>query len=601
VESTDKLIKKYSNLFSLPSKRVLIVELLLLGTVVGLVAYTITPVSQGSVFGITDGFISLAFGSLLSTFMIHKVIGNGILTFRRTVALAGFGITLIGLGLIASAITARVLANPTILERTYFIACGIIVAYGYIILGVTTELRQKWLFVLSLLQPVTILVIHSILIYVSGFISRINLFTYSMAFILMAIISYALGRWYYSSIENVGKEILGYGSLALFRAFIDALMLDKTGLLEKMLRILAVRDDVEIRTFSFSGSGTKGVVVAPMVHPGPFRDLGSSTLPTRIAQAFLDKEVMPVVFHTPTTHEKDLVLAKDCERVIRGILSVVKDGGAQTATQAMVRKKGAITVTCQIFDNTPLVVITRSPLPTEDLPDRIYEICMEKILEKGYSDGVVVDAHNVMDTTRTEFSKQDERDLVEAMGEALQEASRKGQSKVFAGFAQTKVEHYSKNEGIGGAGIMALVTEVDKQKAAYVAIDGNNMIVGLREKIQEVLRKAGFDPVEATTTDTHIVVGLRAGEGYAPLGKAIPEEVLIEKILETVREADSKKAECLVKFSKRKVEDVYLLGDKGIENLWRITDESIKAAKRKVIALIAALIVAGIVVYAAIR
>lgn len=599
--SAEKLAKKYSNLFSLPGKSVLIAELFLLGTIVGLIAYAITLSSQGILFGITDGFVSLAFGSLLCTFMLHKVIGNGILTFRRISALTTFGTALIGFGLIVSAIASRVLAEPTLLERTYFIACGIIVAYGYIVLGVTTKLRQKWLFISSLLQPVTILIIHSLLTYVSGFIFIINIFTYSMAFILMAIISYVLGRWYFSSIENVGKGILGYGSLTLFRAFIDALMLDRTGVLEKMLKILAVRGDVEVRTLSFSGSGMKGVVVAPMIHPGPFRDLGSSTLPTRIAQTFLDKQVMPMVFHTPTTHQKDLVLAKDCERVIERILSVEGDEGAPTATQAMVRKRGAVTVTCQIFDKTPLVVITRSPLPTEDLPDRIHEICMEKILENGYSDGVVVDAHNVMDTAYTEFSEQDERDLVEAMVEALQEAGRNGESKVFAGFANTKVEHYSKVEGIGDAGIMALVTEVDRQKAAYVVLDGNNMVVGLREKIQSVLRKAGFDSAEVATTDTHIVVGVKAGEGYAPLGKAIPEGVLIEKILETVKLADSKKTECLVKFSKKKVEDVYLLGDKGIEDLWHITHETIKAAKRKIMVLIVALIMASIVVYAVVR
>jgi putative membrane protein len=266
-----------------------------------------------------------------------------------------------------------------------------------------------------------------------------------------------------------------------------------------------------------------------------------------------------------------------------------------------VKKKGSITVNCQVFDDIPLAVITRAPIPTEDLPDCINDLCMAKIQEKGYSDGVVVDAHNVMDTAYTEFSEQDERDLVEAMVEALQEAGRNGESKVFAGFANTKVEHYSKVEGIGDAGIMALVTEVDRQKAAYVVLDGNNMVVGLREKIQSVLRKAGFDSAEVATTDTHIVVGVKAGEGYAPLGKAIPEGVLIEKILETVKLADSKKTECLVKFSKKKVEDVYLLGDKGIEDLWHITHETIKAAKRKIMVLIVALIVASIVVYAVVR
>ena len=43
---------------------------------------------------------------------------------------------------------------------------------------------------------------------------------------------------------------------------------------------------------------------------------------------------------------------------------------------------------------------------------------------------------------------------------------------------------------MGTGGITAIVVQVSKQKTAYVVIDGNNMISGLREKILAALTSA---------------------------------------------------------------------------------------------------------------
>ena len=64
---------------------------------------------------------------------------------------------------------------------------------------------------------------------------------------------------------------------------------------------------------------------------------------------------------------------------------------------------------------------------------------------------------------------------------------------------------------MGTGGITAIVVQVDKQKTAYVVIDGNNMISGLREKILAALTSVGFDESEVFTTDTHAVSALSLG------------------------------------------------------------------------------------------
>ena len=45
---------------------------------------------------------------------------------------------------------------------------------------------------------------------------------------------------------------------------------------------------------------------------------------------------------------------------------------------------------------------------------------------------------------------------------------------------------------MGTGGITAIVVQVEKQKTAYIIIDGNNMISGLREKILDSFSIFGF-------------------------------------------------------------------------------------------------------------
>ena len=83
------------------------------------------------------------------------------------------------------------------------------------------------------------------------------------------------------------------------------------------------------------------------------------------------------------------------------------------------------------------------------------------------------------------------------------------------GSASVFPKEFSLKAGMGTGGITAIVVQVEKQKTAYIVIDGNNMIPGLREKIIAALTSKGFDASEVFTTDTHavsaLITGRRAG------------------------------------------------------------------------------------------
>ncbi len=61
------------------------------------------------------------------------------------------------------------------------------------------------------------------------------------------------------------------------------------------------------------------------------------------------------------------------------------------------------------------------------------------------------------------------------------------------GAASVFPKEFSLKNGMGTGGITAIVVQVENQKTAYIMIDGNNMIPGLREKILAALASVGFD------------------------------------------------------------------------------------------------------------
>jgi putative membrane protein len=150
--------------------------------------------------------------------------------------------------------------------------------------------------------------------------------------------------------------------------------------------------------------------------------------------------------------------------------------------------------------------------------------------------------------------------------------------------ASSTMSEFSLKDGMGQGGITVVAFRVADQTAAYVVIDGNNMVSGLREKILSALVSIGVDAGEVFTTDTHSVSGIVLGKrGYHPIGEAIDHEKLIgcikEAALGAVAELKSAKAGCRSIL----VSDVKVIGSERLESLSLLTDRGFQRAKRTIV------------------
>ena len=75
-------------------------------------------------------------------------------------------------------------------------------------------------------------------------------------------------------------------ALSLFRAFILNWVSDQNAPLEKHLEEMGEDADIEVTLLKFDASKPKAAIIVPLVHPGPFKNIGSSLLPSLLKQGY---------------------------------------------------------------------------------------------------------------------------------------------------------------------------------------------------------------------------------------------------------------------------------------------------------------------------
>ncbi len=142
----------------------------------------------------------------------------------------------------------------------------------------------------------------------------------------------------------------------------------------------------------------------------------------------------------------------------------------------------------------------------------------------------------------------------------------------------------SLKDGMGPGGITAIVTKVGDQKTAYLIIDGNNMISGLREKILAALSSEGFDESEVFTTDTHVVSAVVLGRrGYHPIGEVMDHNALIDYIREVAKTAEKNLESCKAQGLRISVPGIRVIGEARLESLSLLVDAALQRARKIVI------------------
>ena len=582
-QTIDRAVKRYSSLFKLPSYARVVVLLALICIGGGLI-------STAALFPSLDGLLSgLLLGSslfllnLVSSYVISTLVlrGDTIYDLRRTVALSLF----CWMMWLAFIIIGVVVATPFGLSwwvRLCLLGLSAVVILRLIVFDSTSRKSYGRRLIASVLQPFACAV--PFLVFWTAIAYPLTLYML-LYFVFSLGISIAASHFFLSTLNRVGQQTLGVPSISLLKAFLLNWIMDLNAPLEELLEKLGEEQDIGVSLMKFGSSKPKAAMVIPSVHPGPFKNIGSSVLPSMLKSA-LERKLNCVVCvpHGLFGHELDLASQAQNQKLIDRIVESADFEAAETkATSFVTLSNGTATACCQIFGKFVFISFTLAPKTTEDLPQDLGLYVREEAEKRGLTCSGVVNAHNSIDGVA---NMQESLDELKAVAVAcLEKAVLKERLPFQVGAATVIPEEFTIRDGMGPGGITTIVVKVGKQKAAYIVIDGNNMVSGLREKVLSALHSLGIDDGEVFTTDTHAVSAVILSQrGYNAVGEAIDHERLIAHIKEATVVAMSKlehvkTASCC----NITVPSIKVIGKKRLETLCLLVDRAIWKAKRIVV------------------
>lgn len=584
--SMDRAVQHYSSLFRLPSyKRVISIQATVCMAGASLSTLILFPSLDGLINGLVLGFSLLLVNSVDCVVSILVLRGDTLFDFRRTAAVSMacmiFWFVFIFIGA----------ALGTTLGLYWWIRLCLLGLSGVLILRLvvinsTSRLGPVRILIASFLHPlfcsVPFLMLWTRVDYSA--ISQVLLFM-----IVAVAIALSSSFLFLFLLNRVGKQALGISSFSLLKGFLLNWVLGLNAPLEELFEKLGEDQNVEVFLMRFSSSVTKAVVAVPSVHPGPFKNLGSSALPSML-KAALEKEFGSVasVPHGLLGHELDLASQAQSQKLINYVIgSADFEASEARASPFVTVSNGKAAACCQIFGKSVFISFSLAPATTEDFPGDLGLFVRKEAKKHGLTCVGVVNAHNSIDGPANMQKALPSLETVAAT--CLEKAASLERLPFDVGAATVPPKEFTLEEGMGPGGITAVTVGVGSQRAAYVVIDGNNMISGLREEIISALHSMGVDEGEVFTTDTHTVnARVLNGRGYHPVGEIMDRDRLMACIKEATGTAlvrlERVKKVCCCNVTIPKVK---VIGEKQLEKLCLFVDRGIREAKRLAILIFA--------------
>jgi putative membrane protein len=577
--SMNSALKHYSSMFFLPSyKKSLLAIAVVCIVVVGLSSFALFPSIQGLTSGLVLG-ISLFALTLIADSVMSRIIlkVDPIYLLRRALALSFF-CWLLWLFFIAIGVVLGFAFGWLLWVKLCLLGYAAVVTLRGVVF-IATSSAAMWRKLVSVLLNPTLCIVAFLVFW--GDISSAILIQILPFLVISPIIGCVVVFLFLSSLDRLGQKTYSIPSLPLFRAFMLNWVVGLNAPLEEFFEKMGENADVEVTLLKFDSSKPKAAVIVPLVHPGPFKNIGSSLLPSLLKHGF-ERE-----FGCDTCvplgilgHELDLASQAQNHKIVSQVIASAKFKASSDLASPFVKvTEGAATASCQIFGDTALLSFTLAPKTTEDLPQELGRIVCGEAEKYGIKYAMVVNAHNsINDIVDTEEYLDA---LQMAASKCLQKAVTLPTKQFMVGAATVFPKEFNLKDGMGTGGITAIVVQVEKQKTAYVVIDGNNMISGLREKILAALTSVGFGESEVFTTDTHAVSAIVTGRrGYHPVGEVMSHEILTRYICEVAKKAEANletsKAGC-IHFV---VPQVRVIGETRLQSMTILVDKSIQKAKQ---------------------
>lgn len=363
---------------------------------------------------------------------------------------------------------------------------------------------------------------------------------------LMCLV-YAGAVWLFLvAIDRPWRRSLGVSVLGFVSGFMGHLA-DETRELEYFFEEIGETAVVPVTVLSFrrtdvppdSDTGSareeKARFVLPMIHPGPMGDIGGGNLPVRIDE---HSEGLAFPPHATAGHDFNLVTEREVEPVLDAAERAHdRIEYTDTATPGSRVEIGEATLTGQAFDDGAFATVTFAPGYADDIEFGVGLSAIAAARDGHLADVMLADAHNCNngltgpDLGHVVPGSERSFDLLDGTERLADRLAETPQSSLELGTAHDPTP-WDVEDGIGSLGIRVALLRVEDHTTAYVLIDGNNMVPGLRERIVEDV--GGVDLIEVLTTDTHAVNTVDAEN---PVGGSIPPAELVALIGDLLAQA----------------------------------------------------------------
>lgn len=506
-----------------------------------------------AILGLMKGSLLEPFASYLVILGLPVFIGSGLLYLiataenspldaRRTGGLVHFGLIFwIALSVIGGIIDTAL--GSTFYEIRFSIL-GVSIAYlafAFLVNGLSDHhpLRNS----IAALMPPGLWILA--MVFIAPLSSVLPVFP--QFWYIPLLLSFFIGtltvHYIYRVVSVPFERDLGINGPQLLRAFGHDYLANNPTPLEQTLTRIATTQDVPVEILLFKDDqGPVACGVIDYVHPGPFRDIGSSDLPSTIIEHIQEKHGIPAfVLHGSCTHQQNLTTKEDYPIVLEEIDRLIEEIDVHEEISGPHWSDGGRYKVWTLFvGNDVMTISTSAPGFTDDISLDVGYDTANMIREHlpQISGVAVVDAHNCIDESAVSVVPGDPEagEYVGTVSEAVFSTINEPKTRLQLGLHQVKPDNISQTEGIGPGGVIAIVLQRNDTEMALISIDGNNMESGFREKILSILKSQGFDDVEVVTTDTHVVNAISlSSKGYPPVGRNKPDETLEHIVTASVK------------------------------------------------------------------
>jgi len=369
------------------------------------------------------------------------------------------------------------------------------------------------------------------------------------------------------------SEKLNVDIIKLGNAWTMTILANDSAELEELFEKLSVGAPVTARAVIFERTKGSIVLVAPGVHFGPFRRIGSSALPYIVEDEFKKIGLTPLIFHGAGSHELDLpsirvsrfYASELASRILKSVQELkCSDIGKPYRVQVLGEgPESSFEAVVYDFGGSLFAVLMNPVRGGDDVPLEVQKISEELARTSGLKDLVIIDAHNNQGPRITDASK-----YIPVI-KAVISTSTSLCSKVRVGLGVSKVKHQVL--GLCSSEVKVFTLECDGEAYSLVYLYGNNARPGLRDEIRHALTLSGAFDAEVVTADDHTCSGTTFDAPYFAVESS---KALVEASIEAFKNSVKDLDQACVKYLKT---SIYLpvMGDQ----IYRLLEVAVEAGR----------------------